>query len=602
MNKTILFGTVLGALLCFGHFGVAHAGEVQLTPNSNGGGQLPSGYDKVVFTLADGNWTPVITLPASPANGAQVQISSSAGYSASIDTTKVDLPVNPLSLKAGESYLLTFRTDQGKWIPTGTKIGNYSPNQSGAIILDTHPKISFYQMADGNWTGGVTLPKAASPGDIVVVRSSAAYTSKINPDNLLYASTMPIKTGDEYAFVFDEYFKRWLLEAAPQRALTAAQATANMGSPSSPRTLVSFADGNFVPSITLPLTAGNRDRIKLTSSATWTAKITGTNIQLYDSLALNTGDTYEFMYVAELAKWVVMQMPTTEHSAQKLTGGVIPALARPRTKVSFADGNWVKDLYLPIPAPKRHRVVVESSATLSFAVHGIDNTPDQTVPVNTGETIAFVVDDNGKWQRETAIITVLMLYSNKVVARIGEPAAHARLHEGFRLTNEALENSGVNFRIKLVGMSMITAPDTWKALGDPLSALRSDTNAQTLRDRAKADAIYYEGTEEGCGLAWVKASAFNMVATGSLNCGTTVMRHEFGHNMGLNHGVSTENTNGQYAVGYNPVTDAMGGNASPYYSTPLRYTEQYGIPMGVAGQVDGVRAMNEFSATVAAYR
>jgi Metallo-peptidase family M12B Reprolysin-like len=600
MNKIILFGTVFGALL---HFGVAQASEVQLTPNSNGGGQLPSGYDKVVFTLANGNWTPAITLPASPTNGAQVQISSSAGYSASIDTTKVDLPVNPLSLNAGDSYLLTFRTDQAKWIATGAKVGNYSPNQNGAIIPDTHPKISFYQMADGNWTGGVTLPKAASPGDIVVVRSSAGYPSKIKPDNLLYASTMPIQAGDEYAFVFDGYFKRWLLEAAPQRALTATQATANMRSPSSPRTRVSFSNGNFVSSITLPLTAGNRDRIEFTSSATWTAKITGTNIQLYDSLALNTGDTYEFMYVTELAKWVVMQMPTTGHQAQQLTGGIIPALARPRTKVSFANGNWVKDLYLPIPSPKRHRVVVESSAALSFAVHGIDNTLAKTVLVNSGEAVAFVVDDNGRWQRETIIITVLMLYSNKVVARIGEPAARDRLLESLRLTNEALENSGANFRIKLVGMNMITAPDTWKVLDDPLNALRTDTNAQTLRDQAKADAIYYEGTEGGyCGLASVKASASYMVATGSLDCGTIVMRHEFGHNMGLHHGVSTENTNGQYAVGYNPVTDIMGGNAIPYYSTPLRYTEKYGIPMGVAGQVDGVRAMNEFSATVAAYQ
>ena len=32
-----------------------------------------------------------------------------------------------------------------------------------------------------------------------------------------------------------------------------------------------------------------------------------------------------------------------------------------------------------------------------------------------------------------------------------------------------------------------------------------------------SDGIYYEGTESGCGLAWVRASAFNMVATGSLD-------------------------------------------------------------------------------------
>ncbi|HEX8539316.1 MAG TPA: zinc-dependent metalloprotease family protein, partial [Cystobacter sp.] len=148
----------------------------------------------------------------------------------------------------------------------------------------------------------------------------------------------------------------------------------------------------------------------------------------------------------------------------------------------------------------------------------------------------------------------------------------------------------------------IKAPDRWKTIGDPLSELRADVTVQQMRNQLKADALYYEGTEEGCGLGWVRADAYSMVGTGSLGCGTTVMRHELGHNMGLNHGVSTENTNGAYAVGYNPVATVMGGNAIPYFSTPRRYTAKYGIPMGVEGQVDGVRAMNEFSSTVAGYR
>ena len=119
-----------------------------------------------------------------------------------------------------------------------------------------------------------------------------------------------------------------------------------------------------------------------------------------------------------------------------------------------------------------------------------------------------------------------------------------------------------------------------------------------LRDKLHADAVYYAGAEEGCGLAWVKSPASYMFATGSINCGTNVMRHEFGHNMGLSHGGEGKN----YAQGYTKVSSIMGGNSIPFYATPYRYTEDNGIPMGIENQFDAVRAMNEFSATVAKYR
>jgi hypothetical protein len=90
-----------------------------------------------------------------------------------------------------------------------------------------------------------------------------------------------------------------------------------------------------------------------------------------------------------------------------------------------------------------------------------------------------------------------------------------------------------------------------------------------------------------------------MIGSGSINCSTAVMRHEFGHNMGLHHGGEG---GAYYGQGYSPVATIMGGNAIAYYSTPRRYTSDYGIPMGIVNRIDAVRAMNEFSATVAAYR
>jgi hypothetical protein len=46
----------------------------------------------------------------------------------------------------------------------------------------------------------------------------------------------------------------------------------------------------------------------------------------------------------------------------------------------------------------------------------------------------------------------------------------------------------------------------------------------------------------------------------------------------------------------------MAGNAVPYYSTPDRYTMDYGIPMGIPNKIDAVQAMNSLSSKVSAYR
>jgi len=147
MNKNILIGSVL-ALLCLG---TAQAAEIQLTPNTNAGGRLPSGYTRLTFTLSDGNWAPSIVLPSTPTDGAQVLLSSAAGYGSSVDTTKVDLPLNPLPLVAGDSYQFTWSATAGKWTVSGSKVAYYTPNQNSAVIPDTHPRISFYTTSDSTF-------------------------------------------------------------------------------------------------------------------------------------------------------------------------------------------------------------------------------------------------------------------------------------------------------------------------------------------------------------------------------------------------------------------------------------------------------------------
>ncbi|HUD31477.1 MAG TPA: zinc-dependent metalloprotease family protein, partial [Variovorax sp.] len=363
------------------------------------------------------------------------------------------------------------------------------------------------------------------------------------------------------------------------------------------RTELALPAGSAALSIKLPATAGDRDRVRVKSDATTISTIRNDGIDFTGTLRVAKGNVYDFMWAAEKKRWVPMTSPTVALSVNKLSGGRMPDMSTPTTRLQSSDGNWASSVVLPAKARPGDRVIVESSASWGFGVvPGGAPATFASQPVSNGDTIAFVVDAQGRWTRETRTIDMLNIYADRVVAAYGVQAARARQLESFRLTNEALENSGANFRLKMVGL--MQHRDQGASLGDALNKLRDDPVVQNERKRLKADALYYEGAEEGCGLAWVNSSpsAYNMVASGSIHCGTTVMRHEFGHNMGLQHG-GTPGTP-VYATGYSLLGTVMGGNAIPYFSTPRRYDARIGVPMGVVNVIDATRAMDEHSEEV----
>ncbi len=564
------------------------------TPNQLGSGNLPSGYDEVAFTLSNGDWTENIVLPMQPKDKSKVMIRSSAIYTSQLNVDNVDIPLSALEIVAGCEYGFEYKADSNKWLISGTDVSYLTPNEIGGVIPESTDAITFYSMENGNWEQRVILPAKAKDGALIIVRSLATYFSKVSNDRMLYASTTQVITGDEYVFKYLSGFNSWVVESAPNRMLNAGDIKLQVPTPTSKSTTVYFSNANWIEKIKLPETAGDRDKISLKSAATFTTTIDSSNVNLPGVMKLHTGEQYDFFYIAENKKWQLMMHPDTVYQAKDILGGNVPELTRPRTFIHVSNSNWQSVLTLPSNQQEGTRIVVQSSAELSFTV--LAN--NMSYSIANGEIVAFKVDKNRIWNKETITIDLLLVYSDKAVARLGEDVMRNRLIEAFNLTNEALENSGANFRYRMRGLNKITAKDSWKTLGDPLSDLRSDPIVQGWRDSLKADGVYYEGTEDGCGLAFVKASAFNMVATGSINCGTIVMRHELGHNMGLAHADESSS----YNQGYGLLGTIMGGNALPYYATPHRYTLDYGIPMGILGKVDAVRAMNEFSSTVAAYR
>lgn len=592
MKKTIL-GFIFAAAM-------SSAYAIDLSPNSNGGtGNIPSGHSVVNFKVSNGNWVPSINLPASASNGSVVNISSEAGYDSNIITSNTDYPLGSMLLKNGQSVSFVYQASQSRWALSS--IPQYSPNSTGATIPDLGTNRAVrYSMADGNWTGSISLPASAADNAVILINSSATWAASINPANILHASTLRIQAGDQYALVYSSQQQKWLPVITPLRKLTATQAGSNIATPTAPKTEISFSDSAWRASITLPASASDRDRIFIKSTAANPASISNTNLEFKGSLSILNGSSYEFMFVKEKNLWVIQNSPTDSYQVKNLTAGQIPAMRYPLSRVQSSDANWSSVVKLPDSAKPGDRVIIQSDAQYSFNVTATQASFTSKT-ISKGDTVRFVRGADNQWAVESSLINMLLVYSEQAAAQLGDSAMKARLLEGLRLTNEAAENSLANFYLRVAGVMKQEMPgDT---LGDALSALRSESNVQNQRNQLAADAVYYEGTEEGCGLAYVNQypSAYNMAGTGSLNCGTTVMRHEFGHNMGLNHG-GEPSAAFPYAQGYTKLATVMGGNAIPYYSTPKLYSKDLGLALGIDNQIDAVRMLNQNAAAVSQFR
>ncbi|CNH72710.1 Uncharacterised protein [Yersinia massiliensis] len=565
--------------------------RLSTTPSQLGNGVLPSGYDDIVFELYDGNWTKDVILPLQPVDGTRVVIKSTATFDADLH-----LPFTQLKIKSGSEYIFEYQEDMQQWDIQGQGATHLTPNNVGSIISDNLQGITFYEMKDNDWVPEITLPSTAEDDSLIIIRSTASNDSTISADNLLYASTTTIKSGDQYVFKYLKGFNRWALDSSPIRNVEVDISSSELPSPTAQTTVVTLTDGHWREKVKLPAKSADRDKMTLKSLTDAVTLIDTANISESGSMSLSNGQQYDFFYIAEKGKWQLVGSPDTFYEAQDITDGNIPELQTPRTFINAANGNYQPNLYLPTAQEPGGRVIINSEAEWDISI----SANESNYKISKGETVAFKVDEQGNWNRETVTIDLLLLYSDKAANRLGEDAMRKRLVEGFILTNEALENSGANFRYRIVGLRQVEAKVHWNSLGNPLEELREDATVQGWRNTLKADGIYYEGTEDGCGLAWLGSWGRdrNMVATGSINCGTTVMRHELGHNMGLSHGGESES----YSQGYGLLSTIMAGNAIPYYSTPDRYTMDYGIPIGIPNKIDAVQAMNSLSSKVSAYR
>lgn len=592
INCNLVIRFFLGGIM---FFSAAYAQAIDLSPNMIGGGNIPGGHSLVNFRLADGDWTPIVKLPNDVQDSAVINIISSAQYGSSLAVSNTEVESGTLEINNGYRYSLKYSRSQGRWnfdMPT------YTPNSHGDTVPDftgVGMRMARYHIWDGNFTYEVKLPRSAPDGSLVFVRSDAAYNASIGKGGVLYGNTLLMQRGDTYIMKYRASLRAWVPFRTPTRYLGALQAGLNMAPPSAPKTEVLFMDGNWINRIILPKVAGDRDKIIIKSVASLASVIDNAGVDFQGSMKLFSGGAYEFIFIKEKGVWQMLSSPSDVVSPLSLVSGQLPNMSVSKMVYNSWDGGFHWVVKLPVSAKMGDVVIVRSYATFSFTVVKPYETAGDTV--TAGDNVRYVY--KGVWVRDTRIITMLSVYSSEVSEYLGDAVIRARMNEATRLTNEALENSNSNFYIKHVGfLKRASLGETQNLI---LERIRDDRIVQDERNRALADGVYYEGLEgPSCGLAWVSASAYNMVGASNTGCGATVMRHEFGHNMGLYH--SDDVAKAAYAKGYGRVGTIMGGNGIPYYSSPRLYTSDYGIPMGVDGQIDGVRAMDERSEAVSNYR
>ncbi|MCH7307340.1 metalloendopeptidase CpaA [Acinetobacter sp. NIPH 1852] len=567
-----------------------------LSPNQiNNSGSIPSGHADLKFVLSNGNWVKNIYLPNTANHQDKITIQSSAGWKSYLDTSNTNLPIEVLEIQSGDTFQFVYDANLKKWVIQLAAISPTTNAQFEEIALN-NTKLQHILLADGKWAKTIALPSNVSDGTLVQITSTATYPSEISKANLLFPSSFNLTQGSEYWLKYNAELQKWIPEFIKPVKINVKDIGASLSTVSAPVTEINFADANWVPNFTLPTTANDRDRIWIKSTATWSAKINNTNINSSATLALKTGDQYEFMFVSDKGHWVLMSAPIKMIEANSNIASVLPNMTEPTLKVKISNSNWRQTVNLPTTGQVGDKVILTSTADANsfvLAANGLSTT------IKNGENRRFIFTSQG-WTNDSHTIDMLFVNSPEVSSILGESAAKLRLIEGLNLTNVTAENSSAKFYLRQVGYITYKIPSA--TLTEALSVGRSDSTVQGERKRVLADGVYYQGNEAGnggCGWAYVNASAYNMIGTNDVTgCSVAAMRHEIGHNLGLYHGDSSNIGSGfSHPLG----STALGGNNLNFYSSPYLYNPKYGVRLGEEGKKDAVSVINANAVRISQY-
>lgn len=585
--------TLLASLLCVS---TVFAAGIVFTPEFNSEQEeLPSGQPDLILTMRNGQWIKHISLPKTAKSGDKITIRNDADYESTISTHNIDIPLDKLTLKKGQQLQFKFSAVQQQW--------HYQVEQSVQVqpVLSLgQALVNSVQITSSNWLDRIRLPYIAADGALLKISSEAEQVSSIDPDGLLFASSFKLKRGDVQWFRYYQALNKWVPESIQARQVNVQQIGQVMTSVDAAVTQVNFSDGNWVTDFTLPATAQDRDRIVVSSTASWPAKINNRHIQTQASLTLKQGDRYEFVFIADQGQWVLLSFPVDYINAQELKNSQLNAQYYPLSQLELSSQSWRPEIKLPRKAQIDDKIVVKSHANQSTFISSANGLSSFLRP---GETQRYVYTAKG-WAVDSYTLDVLMVLHPDVVNQLGESAAKLRLLAAMELTNLTAQNSHAQFYIRQAGVMISAVPGT--TMSKTLSNILHSTAIKNERERVAADMVYYESLgpdPDYCGLAFssVKPVAQYMAAMGIHSCGISVMRHELGHNLGLQHDYDemvTVHRGFRHVLG----STAMGGNTLNYYSSPKLYSPHYAVRLGEEGRIDAVSLLNKNAPIIAKFR
>ena len=213
-----------------------------------------------------------------------------------------------------------------------------------------------------------------------------------------------------------------------------------------------------------------------------------------------------------------------------------------------------------------------------------------------------------------AQIDILFLYDDHTKTRFsGNPKT--ALTNWVDQTNEFYKASKVDLSLRIVDVVHFNVAGS--KMADVLANAQKDSWIRQKRAAVGADFVSVIHKTGDCGIGYIAVHAdwaFNVVGA---DCGTaTVLAHELGHNMGLNHSRSQGDTGGiryQYGLGHG-VNNSFGtmmtyhwlfnGKKATVFSNPD--IDCYGHPCGVkegnSQQANAAKAINQVKNELAAFQ